>query len=164
MGAFIADYGLFLLEFVTVTVVIVIAVVLIISAARKPHEHHELAIENINESLEHRADIARRQILGRREFRQLVRARKKEKKAESDKDSKTKRRVFVIDFKGDIRATATASLREEVTTVIGLAEKGDEVLLRLDNAGGEVHAHGLAASQLLRLRSHGVKLTVAGSR
>jgi serine protease SohB len=67
----------------------------------------------------------------------------------------------VLDFKGDIRATATASLREEISAVIELAEKNDEVLVRLENAGGAVHEHGLAASQLLRLRGRGIPLTVA---
>jgi serine protease SohB len=71
-----------------------------------------------------------------------------------------KRRVFVLEFKGDIRATATASLREEISAILAVAADADEVLLRLENSGGTVHEHGLAASQLLRLKRGGVKLTV----
>jgi serine protease SohB len=67
----------------------------------------------------------------------------------------------VLDFKGDIRASATSSLREEVTAIIDIADKDDEVLLRLENAGGAVHEHGLAASQLLRLRARGIRITAA---
>jgi serine protease SohB len=45
--------------------------------------------------------------------------------------------------------------------VLAVAEQGDEVLVRLENAGGLVHEHGLAASQLVRVRERGIPLTVA---
>ncbi len=72
-----------------------------------------------------------------------------------------KPRLFVIDFKGDIQASAVESLREEVTAVIQVCRGGDEVLLKLNNSGGYVHTHGLAASQLKRLSLAGVRLTIA---
>jgi serine protease SohB len=110
------------------------------------------------------ADAARRTILGKRETRKLQKARRKEdKQNNAAKDDSANKRplLFVLDFKGDIRASATASLREEVSAVIELAGEDDEVLVRLENAGGAVHEHGLAASQLLRLRARGIPLTVA---
>lgn len=58
-------------------------------------------------------------------------------------------------------AREVASLREEVSAVIGVAQPGDEVLLRLESGGGVVHGYGLAASQLQRLRDRDIKLTVA---
>jgi serine protease SohB len=69
-------------------------------------------------------------------------------------------RVFVLDFKGDIMASAVDALREEITVVLGLAGQGDEVVVRLESAGGAVHGYGLAASQLARLRARSVPLTV----
>ena len=163
MEAFLSDYGLFLLELLTVAVVVVAAVLIVTSAARRPRDGDQLTIEHINESLTRRTDSARRLILGKRESRRFQRERKKrEKREKQGKAASTDRkRIFVIDFKGDIRATATASLREEVSAVVELAQTGDEVLLRLENAGGAVHEHGLAASQLLRLRARGIPLTVA---
>jgi len=71
-----------------------------------------------------------------------------------------KARVFVLDFKGDVLATQTESLREEVTVVLGVAEQGDEVVVRLESSGGAVHGYGLAASQLARLRAKGIPLTI----
>ena len=71
------------------------------------------------------------------------------------------RRVFVLNFDGDIAASAVASLRQEVSAVLGAAAAGDEVVVRVESAGGAVHAYGLAASQLARVRSHGATLTVA---
>jgi serine protease SohB len=165
MTAFFSDYGLFLLELVTIAAIVVVAAVIVISVARKSHDQDGLTIEHINKSVEQRGDSLRRAMLGRRDARRLEKQRGKERKAEQKKGKDSaeprRRRIFVLDFKGDIRASATASLREEVSAVIELAEKGDEVLLRLENSGGAVHEHGLAASQLTRLRARGIPLTVA---
>ncbi len=65
-----------------------------------------------------------------------------------------------LDFKGDIRASGVAQLREEISAVVSVATKSDEVVVRLENPGGAVHEHGLAASQLLRVRDRGIPLTV----
>ena len=70
-------------------------------------------------------------------------------------------RIFVLDFHGDIRASAVRTLREEISALVSVAGPGDEVLLRLENPGGLVTDHGLAAAQLLRLRRRGIPLTVA---
>ena len=67
----------------------------------------------------------------------------------------------MLDFNGSMDAKEVASLREEVSAVIGVAQPGDEVLLRLESGGGVVHGYGLAASQLQRLRDRDIKLTVA---
>jgi len=51
-------------------------------------------------------------------------------------------------------------LREEISTLISTANKGDEVVVRLESGGGLVHGYGLAAAQLARLKDAGLKLTV----
>lgn len=68
--------------------------------------------------------------------------------------------MFVLDFDGDIKATAVKHLREEISTLISAANKGDEVVVRLESGGGLVHGYGLAAAQLVRLKEAGLKLTV----
>ena len=62
--------------------------------------------------------------------------------------------VFVLHFKGDIRASQVAKLREEVTAVLGQAnqERGDSVVVQLDSGGGTVTGYGLGASQLARIK------------
>jgi serine protease SohB len=160
---YLSEYSVFLLELLTIAGIIVVSVLIILSAAKKPHEQGRLTVEHLNESVDQRTDAIRRTIFGKRESRKLIKERKKEdkrKKAADDSDKK-RPRIFVLDFKGDIRATATTSLREEISTILRLAEEGDQVLLRLENAGGTVHEHGLAASQLLRLRSRKIPLTIA---
>ncbi|MGW8368463.1 MAG: protease SohB [Gammaproteobacteria bacterium] len=161
MGNFLAEYGLFLLELSTIAAIVLLVVLIAIASARKGHDSDGLSVEHLNESIEQRADSVRRVMLGRRESRKLIKERERTRKKEKKKQEDARPRVFVLDFKGDIRASATASLREEVSAVLDVASKSDEVLLRLENAGGAVHEHGLAASQLLRLRARGIPLTVA---
>ena len=99
--------------------------------------------------------------LGAKERKANTKALKRETKARSREGRADRPRVFVLDFKGDIRASAVSSLREEVTAVLAFARPEDEVLVRLENAGGLVHDHGLAASQLMRVRERGIPLTVS---
>lgn len=68
--------------------------------------------------------------------------------------------MFLLRFDGDVRASAVSHLREEVSAILGAAEQGDEVMLCLESGGGMVHSYGLAASQLTRIRTAGLKLTV----
>jgi serine protease SohB len=80
--------------------------------------------------------------------------------AGSETAAGAKPRVFVLDFEGDLRASAVSSLRREITAVLSLARADDEVVVRLESRGGMVHAYGLASSQLQRIRDHDIGLTV----
>lgn len=79
----------------------------------------------------------------------------------AEKAEDAHKRLFVVDFDGDIKASAVNSLREEISAIISVAGKQDEVLLRLESPGGMVHSYGLAASQLKRLKDKDIKLTIA---
>src|SRR3990167_3498632 len=72
-----------------------------------------------------------------------------------------KKRIFIIKFDGDIKASAVDDLRETITAILLAAATDDQVLLCLESGGGMVHAYGLAASQLQRLRDAKIHLTVA---
>ncbi|MYJ76014.1 MAG: protease SohB, partial [Gammaproteobacteria bacterium] len=88
--------------------------------------------------------------------------RKREAKArKKQQPDEARRRVFVLNFEGDVAASGVDSLRREISAVLGTAKDEDEVVVRVDSAGGTVHGYGLGASQLARVRSKGVKLTVA---
>lgn len=81
------------------------------------------------------------------------------------KEAKARRRnnqkIFVLDFKGDIQASAAETLREEITLILATAKAGrDRVIVRLESPGGMVHGYGLAAAQLVRLRDAGFHLTI----
>jgi serine protease SohB len=65
----------------------------------------------------------------------------------------------VLDFNGDIRANGVESLRNEITAILSVAQSTDEVVIKLESPGGQVHMYGLAASQLERIRAAGIPLT-----
>ncbi|GAA3949347.1 protease SohB [Allohahella marinimesophila] len=75
-------------------------------------------------------------------------------------DDDGRKRVYVLDFDGDIKASEVDSLRESITAVLTLARPTDEVVVRLESPGGMVHSYGLAASQLGRIKARNIPLTV----
>ncbi|MCW8880293.1 MAG: protease SohB [Kangiellaceae bacterium] len=82
--------------------------------------------------------------------------------SKSDEESTDdKGRLFVLNFDGDVEASDVENLREEITAIIIAADKGDQVLVRLESPGGLVHAYGLAASQLTRIKDAGLELIIA---
>ena len=158
MGQFFAEYGLFLLKVITIVAAIVVVVVVAASAGRRA-SHEGLEVENLNKNFRSLADSLRAAISTKEQKKRAAKARKKEEKAES-KSPSTKPRSFVIDFKGDLKASAVPSLREEVSAILDVIAEGDDVIVRLENHGGVVHEHGLAASQLARIRDREIPLLV----
>jgi len=71
-----------------------------------------------------------------------------------------KKNLYVTRFPGDVSASQLNELREEVTGILRSSQPGDEALLVLQSGGGTVTGYGLAAAQLLRFKSAGMKLTV----
>ena len=162
MTDMLLDYGLFLAETLTVVVGIGVLIALIATLARRESRTEHLEVRCINRAFEELGRSVRHQVLPAKRFKAEEKARKKREKARAKSGSQADRkRVFVLNFRGDIKASAVASLRHEITAVLRTAKPGDEVLLRLENSGGLVHEHGLAASQLLRLRERSIPLTVS---
>ena len=174
---FLSEYGLFLAQ--ALTVVAAVAVIALLLAAIGQRQRGEqpghIEIHRLNERYRdlrealHEAtlDPALRKAQGKLEKKQKKReakekARAAKQQARDGEDAATARpRLFVLDFHGDLRASAVSQLREEVSVLLGELRDGDEVLLRLESAGGLVHTYGLAASQLRRIRDREVALTVA---
>jgi serine protease SohB len=158
MSQFFAEYGMFLLKALTIVAAIVVVIGVAASTGRKGSEDH-LEVENLNKRFRSLAQALRKAVLSKDENKRQAKEQKKQDKAEAKQQS-AKPRSFVIDFKGDLKATAVASLREEVSAILHVAKDGDEVVIRLENHGGVVHEHGLAASQLARIRDHDIPLIV----
>mgnify|MGYP000621923469 CR=1 FL=1 len=66
----------------------------------------------------------------------------------------------MIEFKGDLKASAAVQSREEVTAVLGQAREDDEVVVMLESSGGMVHGYGFASSQLNRIKKKNIYLTI----
>ena len=158
---FLSEYGMFLAKAATVVVALLIIVGGIVALTRRggePDHRGRLDIRHLNDDYDGMALALKAATLPKKAFKQ---ARKEQKARDKQHDKTARRRVFVLDFHGDLRAAAVASLREEVTAVLTAAQPEDEVMVRLESAGGLVHAYGLAAAQLLRIRDRRIKLTVA---
>jgi len=154
----LSQYGLFLLKVVTIVIAIGVVIAIAAAAGRKGSQDG-LEVENLNRKYRDLAATLRKSVLGKADARREQKELKKKRKAE-EKESSERPRSFVIDFKGDLKASRVPSLREEVSAVLDVATPDDEVLVRLENHGGMVHEHGLAASQLARVRDAGIPLVV----
>ncbi len=159
------DYGAFLLKTLTIVFAVVFIVGIIANAASRQRETGgELRVENLTKGLERTITQMKMNLVSGKERKQLQKAESKKAKAEGKGKTAEKKpsgRLFVIDFNGSVDAKEVESLRREVTAILAVAEKGDEVLLRLETGGGVVHGYGLAAAQLKRLRDQEVHLTVS---
>jgi serine protease SohB len=158
MNQFLLEYGLFLLKVATIVAAIVV-VISVAAAASRRSSQEGLEVENLNRKYRSLAQTLRKAVLNKAERKKQAKEFRKREKADA-KQSSARPRSFVLDFKGDLKASAVASLREEVSAVLGVATAQDQVIVRLENHGGIVHEHGLAASQLARIRNHDLPLVV----
>jgi serine protease SohB len=155
-----SDYGLFLLKAITIVAAIVAIMGAAVVAGREASHHDDLEIENLNKKYQQLAAALKKAVMKKADWKAESKAEKERDKAEAKSDER-RPRVFVIDFKGDLMASAVPSLREEVSAVLGVATAEDHVIVRLENYGGVVHEHGLAASQLVRIRDKEIPLIIS---
>lgn len=160
MFQFLANYGLFLAKTTTIVIAIILVVAFILGMASKGKESkNQLKIKKLNKCYDEYKKALNSEILNKGQIKQLAKTVKKELKAAAKSDE-ARDRVFVLSFNGDIRASATSSLREEVTALLTIAKPSDEVVVRVESPGGIVASYGLAASQLRRLREQDIPLTI----
>lgn len=171
---FLTEYGLFLAKVVTFVIAAIVVVSIIVSATHKERGDHdddgELKIRKLNEKYRKLRESIQARLMSEHERKTWSKAKKKKdkaekkadkaKKADSDAPEGAPKRIYVLDFDGDIKASDTDPLRRAISAVLSVAEPGkDEVVIRLESGGGLVHSYGLAAAQLDRIRSKGIHLT-----
>ncbi|MFT4768886.1 MAG: serine protease SohB [Glaciecola sp.] len=174
---FLSEYGLFLAQAVTIVIAVGL-IILLIAAASQRHRGESsghIEVHKLNDRYKDLRETLRDATLDPAMRKESHKAEKKADKKKAKEESKAakkqvkagsetaaeKPRLYVLNFDGDIRASAVEQLREEVSTLLGELKDSDEVLLRLESGGGMVHSYGLASSQLQRIRNKGVNLTVA---
>ncbi|MCY3120615.1 protease SohB, partial [Acinetobacter baumannii] len=117
----------------------------------------EIRVSHLNARVNEQRKKIAQTTASRLELLQLAQQLAKEAKIRR----KNNQKIFVLDFKGDIQASAVENLREEITLILATAKAGrDRVVVRLESPGGMVHGYGLAAAQLVRLRDAGFHLTI----
>ncbi len=168
---FLSDYGLFLAKSITVLVTILLIVGFIVAMGQKHkgHEKGHFEVTRLNDKFEAAQnslkdavmDHEQRKLDLKQQDKQEKEAAKARKKAVKKGETENARpRVYVLDFDGDIKASAVEHLREEINCILSLARDTDEVVVRLESGGGMVHSYGLASSQLDRIKKKGIPLTV----
>jgi len=171
------------LKVLTIVIAIIVVVVAIIAAASRerkdPGSTGRVTITRLNKEFESMQDTlstallddAAQKIIGKDKKSDEKAQRKLEKKAAKAASKKrgkgetriteaTRKRVFVVDFDGDVRASAVENLRRELTAILTTATSQDEVVVRLESGGGMVAPYGLGASQLARVLDKNIPLTV----
>lgn len=163
MAEFFLDYGLFLAKTVTLVgaFIAIVLVVVVIASRKQPQGKDSIEIKKLNQKYDDITMAVNSNILPKEEIKKLAKEEKQKQKQKAKTQDEQRKRIFVLNFHGDIRASAVASLREEITAVLMVANEKDEVFVRLESGGGMVNAYGLAASQLMRIRDRQIPLTVA---
>lgn len=162
---FLYEYGLFLAKAVTIVVAIIAVVIVVLASSMKQKaEKGELKLTNLSDNLKSLKHDLKEELLSKKAFKayekQLKADEKAKEKEQKDKVEELEPKVFVVDFKGSIDANEVASLREEISAILAIADKGDEVIVNVESGGGMVHGYGLASSQLDRLRQAEIPLSI----
>jgi serine protease SohB len=167
MSEFFFSYGLFIAKIITGLVALVFAVA-IIGGSRKKEDGPNLKVTNLNDKYHDLKTAVQHSLMNKKEYKALLKSEakssKKDKKSAKAIKAKTKPKLFVLDFEGDIHASGVDGMRDEITALLSVAEPQDEVLMRLENAGGAVHEHGLASSQLQRISDAKLNFTMSVDR
>jgi serine protease SohB len=172
---YVFQYLTFLAQAVTVVIAVLIVFAGMIALGAR-RQHHggggRLEVRKLNEQFTDLrlgiqeamlppAAVRRARKLEHKANRKTAKAEAKAIKKAGDKPIPARKRIYVIDFDGDMQASQVRLLRIEITAVLSAAQEADEVLVRLESPGGLVHGYGLAASQLDRVRQRGIDLVVA---
>ncbi|UYL07831.1 protease SohB [Bdellovibrio sp. SKB1291214] len=145
----------FLILFAILAVIIVIAII----AAKAGHKP-EVEVELLHKKYKGFRNLLKAHTVSKSERKELKKKLKEERKANDSKAQGHEKKIFVVDFEGDVKASAVENLREEITAVLTIATPQDEVVVRVESPGGVVHGYGLCASQLMRVREKNIPLTV----
>jgi serine protease SohB len=170
---FFFEYGLFAAKLATFVIAALAVIVVAFGFTRRVRRSMKGHIETtrVNDEIQAMHDALDAGVTDPDSFKQHLKQKRRERKRErkarkkaleqaQGSDAGAKPRLFVLDFEGDLRASAVSRLRHEITAVLSMARDGDEVAVRLESRGGMVHSYGLASSQLQRIKDRGVALTV----
>ena len=160
---FLIEYGMFLAKALTIIISIGAVLSMVVSASQKTNrgdDNGEIEILPLNIDFEKTKNKLRIATVEESEKKLERKKIKKESKNKNAFDAKGKRRVYVVNFEGNIAASAVDNLREEITAILSVANRKDEIVVKLESSGGMVHSYGLASSQLDRIKKAKLKLTI----
>lgn len=161
MSQFLSEYSLFLAETATIVLAIVAVIIVIFALKGDSKDEEDLEIKSLNDKYDRYTETLQHATLPRHDRKTAHKLLKQQRKAHENMPVAERKRIFVIDFDGDLRASAATTLAQEITAISTVARASDEVFVRLYSTGGLVHGYGLAAAQLQRLNDKNIPLTVS---
>jgi serine protease SohB len=163
--AFWLDIAAFLLKALIIVAAFGGLAVLIARLARSSEpKDQEIKVRSLDERYDDMRDAIDGALLDKKERKALAKTRKKEAKlaAKAGRGQEPGKRIYVLTFKGDIRATPVKRLGAEIDAVLIAARpETDEAVIRIESPGGTVTGYGLAAAEILRLRERKIKVTAS---
>src|SRR6478609_8674897 len=112
---FLSHFGMFLLQTFTLVIALLILFAGIVAIASKGKKDKEkVAIKKLNEKYQNLAEELKKEIMPKTEFKQWRKQQKQKEKAQAKEINKIRKRIFVVHFHGDIKASAVTGLREQV--------------------------------------------------
>jgi len=143
-----------------IVVLLIVGAILLMFVAvavkNKPAKEY-LEVEKLNHKFDSFKSLLQQITLNKKELKDIAKTEKKEQKNKDDH----KKNIYVIDFNGDVNASAVDKLRDEVSAILTVAKNEDIVLAKVESPGGAVHGYGLAAAQLTRIRNANLNLIVS---
>jgi serine protease SohB len=121
----------------------------------------EIKVRSLDERYDDMRDAMNGALLDRKERKALAKSRKKDAKAAAKARGSQEpgKRIYVLGFKGDMRASAVKRLGAEIDAILIAARPGtDEAVIRIESPGGTVTGYGLAAAEILRLRDRKINV------
>jgi serine protease SohB len=162
------EFGFFFLKTAVIVVAILLVISNIIAASLKTKEDDKQKVKFKNKSKEYKKRKQATDLLfldpktaKKIKKQNLKKDKKAEKKGNKETISNPLPKLFVLNFNGDVKASQTDHLSNEITHILECAKAGDEVLVKLESPGGMVSGYGLAASELKRIKDSGFKLRVS---
>ena len=163
--AFWLDIAAFLVKALIIVAALGGLAVLIARLAHSAEpKEQEIKVRSLDERYDDMLDAMNGALLDKRERKALAKTRKKEAKAaaKTRRGQEPGKRIYVLAFKGDMRASAVKRLGSEIDAVLIAARPGsDEAVIRIESPGGTVTGYGLAAAEILRLRERKIKVTAS---
>lgn len=158
---FISHLGLFTSKAFVIFFTLAGLILVIALVASKSQMKPDLEFKDLNEKFDELKHQLQNFLLSKQELKELAKAEKKKQKEKKKSETSSPPRLFVLQFKGDTKASQVEHLREEISAVLSISRPNDQVLVKVESPGGVVHGYGLAAAQLLRLRKAGLSYTVS---
>lgn len=162
MGYALIQLAMFAAKAIIIVILILLVLIAffaLIAKSKQKLQKGKLVIKNLNQKYADNTELLLTETLSKKAFKKFLKDKKAAEKAKQKAEDKPKN-IYVLNFDGDIKASAVSTLSEEITAILNIATPQDEVVLKLESAGGVVHGYGLAAAQLMRIRARHIPLTI----